>query len=87
MNEWIKREKEGAFLSANVALNFIADKQRKRKCEENVSDLQKQVLQADLCRIKEETELIKLQKEKVSLEIKKLKYEVSHYSVQTENEV
>uniref|UniRef100_A0A8W8NP96 Uncharacterized protein n=1 Tax=Magallana gigas TaxID=29159 RepID=A0A8W8NP96_MAGGI len=63
------------------------DKQRKRKCEENVSDLQKQVLQADLCRIKEETELIKLQKEKVSLEIKKLKYEVSLYIVQTENEV
>lgn len=64
------------------------DKQRKRKCEENVSDLQKQVLQADLCRIKEETELIKLQKEKVSLEIKKLRYEVSLYStsVQTENE-
>lgn len=86
MNKERERE-EKEKLSLNDALNFIADKQRKRKCEENVSDLQKQVLQADLCRIKEETELIKLQKEKVSLEIKKLKYEVSLYSVQTENEV
>lgn len=50
-------------------LNFIVDKEKKRKCEEYVSDPQKQILQTDLCRINKETELKMLQKEKVSLEI------------------
>uniref|UniRef100_A0A8W8NJF2 Sushi domain-containing protein n=1 Tax=Magallana gigas TaxID=29159 RepID=A0A8W8NJF2_MAGGI len=61
--------------SMDSATSKLTDQQKKRKCENDISDLQKQVLHADLCRINEETELIKLQKEKVSLEIKKLKYE------------
>ncbi|XP_052677328.1 LOW QUALITY PROTEIN: complement decay-accelerating factor, GPI-anchored-like [Crassostrea angulata] len=69
--------------SMDSATSKLTDQQKRRKCENDISDLQKQVLQADLCRIKEETELSKLQKEKVSLEIKKLKYEVSLYGVQS----
>ncbi|XP_065941440.1 complement decay-accelerating factor isoform X3 [Magallana gigas] len=69
--------------SMDSATSKLTDQKKKRKCENSISDLQKQVLQADLCRINEETELIKLQKEKVSLEIKKLRYEVSLCGVES----
>ncbi|XP_062609340.1 uncharacterized protein LOC134271102 [Saccostrea cucullata] len=61
------------------------EKGRKRKNEESVAELQRLVLKEDLRRIREETELIILQKEKVALEILKLKLETS--SLQTENEM
>nr|XP_022341864.1 myb/SANT-like DNA-binding domain-containing protein 4 isoform X2 [Crassostrea virginica] len=60
---------------------------RKRKSEGSIGieDLQRQVLREDLVRIREETALIRTQKQKVDLEILKLKLELA--SMQRENEM
>lgn len=52
-----------------MSLILLLEEKINVKCLENVSDQKKKVLQADLCRIKGETELITLQKEKTSLYI------------------
>nr|XP_022286685.1 uncharacterized protein LOC111099615 isoform X5 [Crassostrea virginica] len=60
---------------------------RKRKSEGSIGieDLQRQVLREDLVRIREEPALIRTQKQKVDLEILKLKLELA--SMQRENEM